>query len=160
MALVVGLYIGNTFSYTSFISIGIYWKRVIFSWCFSTFLFMYKSEKSFTSSTISPSVLISLFYMFIMLVICDTASVAALYFRRGLISPLMFWDQDCGKYHQLGSNAIYKNEDQIKYKLGKRKIWSSCVSEVLCNLQTFKFPCKDCPTNSWIWCMYGKLSWW
>lgn len=38
MALVVGLYIGNTFSYTSFISIGIYWKRIIFSWCFSTIM--------------------------------------------------------------------------------------------------------------------------
>lgn len=26
----------------------------------------------------------------------------------------MFRNQDCGKYHHLSSNAIFKNEDQIK----------------------------------------------
>ena len=44
---------------------------------------------------------------------------------------LMFLNQRGGTYHQkCRTNAINKNEGQVKLELLKRKTWSSCLSEI------------------------------
>lgn len=79
--------------------------------------------------------------------------------ERGIFK-LIFSHQNCRRKHLHRSNAINKNENQVSFRLFKRKKWSPCMPEVKHDIQVFSLSFKSCSSCWRDWKNYSKFSGW